>query len=177
MTSMHGFKVYKRILGSLVSHCLQELSGVYSARSFVGWYNGMLEHSMVSDAVALLQCSQARHLPACSQARHLPACTCAYKILTKCCQVGILFSYNHCTQLKPDLSGETAVIIGQGNVAVDIARMLVTPVDLLRVITVNIASVHITHCRCILCPCSQLCVCVFTFLYRKRTSVNMPLKL
>lgn len=58
----------------------EELSGVYSARSFVGWYNGMLEHSM----------------------------------------------------LKPDLSGETAVIIGQGNVAVDIARMLVTPVDLLR---------------------------------------------
>ena len=31
--------------------------------------------------------------------------------------------------LKPDLSSETAVIFGQGNVAVDIARMLLSPIE------------------------------------------------
>ena len=36
-------------------------------------------------------------------------------------------------QLNPDLSGEIAVIIGHGNVALDLARMLLTPVDTLKV--------------------------------------------
>lgn len=36
-------------------------------------------------------------------------------------------------QLNPDLSGETAVIFGHGNVALDVARMLLSPVDLLKV--------------------------------------------
>ncbi|KAK4166791.1 NADPH:adrenodoxin oxidoreductase [Cladorrhinum sp. PSN259] len=56
------------------------LRGIYSAREFVGWYNGLPEHS----------------------------------------------------QLNPDLTqGDTAVIIGQGNVALDVARMLLSRVSTL----------------------------------------------
>ncbi|KAK2758313.1 NADPH-adrenodoxin reductase [Arachnomyces sp. PD_36] len=56
-------------------------SGVYSARAFVGWYNGLPEYR----------------------------------------------------DLNPDLTaGEDAVIIGQGNVALDVARTLLTDVDVLR---------------------------------------------
>ncbi|KAM9296672.1 NADPH:adrenodoxin oxidoreductase, mitochondrial [Gastrophryne carolinensis] len=58
----------------------EDLSGVYSARDFVGWYNGLPDN------------------------RHL----------------------------SPDLSTETAVILGQGNVALDIARILLAPLDLLK---------------------------------------------
>ncbi|KAI4790376.1 hypothetical protein KUCAC02_034681, partial [Chaenocephalus aceratus] len=58
----------------------EDLSGVYSAKDFVGWYNG---------------------LPSCGE-------------------------------LGPDLSCETAVILGQGNVALDVARVLLSPVDLLK---------------------------------------------
>lgn len=57
------------------------LKGIYSAREFVGWYNGLPEH----------------------------------------------------TDLAPDLTqGDEAVIIGQGNVALDVARMLLEDVDVLR---------------------------------------------
>jgi adrenodoxin-NADP+ reductase len=58
----------------------EDLEGVYSAREFVGWYNGLPE------------------------ARNF----------------------------VPDLSGNSAVIIGQGNVAIDVARMLLSPQDLLK---------------------------------------------
>jgi adrenodoxin-NADP+ reductase len=59
----------------------EDLSNVYSARSFVGWYNGLPHHR----------------------------------------------------ELMPDLeSTDTAVVIGQGNVALDIARMLLSPIDVLR---------------------------------------------
>uniref|UniRef100_A0A4W3GQB1 NADPH:adrenodoxin oxidoreductase, mitochondrial n=1 Tax=Callorhinchus milii TaxID=7868 RepID=A0A4W3GQB1_CALMI len=34
--------------------------------------------------------------------------------------------------LNPDLSCETAVILGQGNVALDVARILISPIDLLK---------------------------------------------
>ena len=55
--------------------------GIYSARDFVGWYNGLPEHA----------------------------------------------------DLEPDLTtGDTAVIIGQGNVALDVARTLLTDIDVLR---------------------------------------------
>ncbi|KAJ5484162.1 NADPH:adrenodoxin oxidoreductase [Penicillium diatomitis] len=55
--------------------------GVYSARAFVGWYNGLPEHR----------------------------------------------------DLAPDLSsGEDAVIVGQGNVALDVARILLSGVDALK---------------------------------------------
>jgi adrenodoxin-NADP+ reductase len=58
----------------------ESLTGVYSAREFVGWYNGLPEHA----------------------------------------------------DLDPDLTrGEEAVIIGQGNVALDVARMLLEDVDVL----------------------------------------------
>jgi adrenodoxin-NADP+ reductase len=57
------------------------LDGIYSARQFVAWYNGLPEHA----------------------------------------------------DLAPDLTaGEDAVIIGQGNVALDVARMLLEDVDVLR---------------------------------------------
>ncbi|XP_069808548.1 NADPH:adrenodoxin oxidoreductase, mitochondrial isoform X2 [Dendropsophus ebraccatus] len=58
----------------------EQLQGVYSARDFVGWYNGL--------------------------------------------------PYNR--YLSPDLNSETAVILGQGNVALDIARMLLSPCELLK---------------------------------------------
>ena len=57
------------------------LKGIYSARDFVGWYNGLPEHA----------------------------------------------------ELAPDLEkGNEAVIIGQGNVALDVARTLLSDVDSLR---------------------------------------------
>lgn len=39
--------------------------------------------------------------------------------------------------INVDLNAEHAVIVGQGNVAIDVARILLTPVDKLRVGTVN----------------------------------------
>lgn len=57
------------------------LQGVYSARQFVGWYNGLPEYA----------------------------------------------------DLSPDLTkGDEAVVIGQGNVALDVARMLLEDIDALR---------------------------------------------
>ncbi|CAJ1081140.1 NADPH:adrenodoxin oxidoreductase%2C mitochondrial [Xyrichtys novacula] len=58
----------------------EDLAGVYSAKDFVGWYNG------------------------------LPSCR----------------------ELSPDLSCETAVVLGQGNVALDVARILLCPLDILK---------------------------------------------
>ncbi|KAM5135166.1 NADPH:adrenodoxin oxidoreductase, mitochondrial [Mantella aurantiaca] len=58
----------------------EDLPGVYSARDFVGWYNGLPDN------------------------RHL----------------------------SPDFSTEAAVILGHGNVALDIARILLSPLDLLK---------------------------------------------
>ncbi|XP_068440073.1 NADPH:adrenodoxin oxidoreductase, mitochondrial isoform X1 [Clinocottus analis] len=37
-----------------------------------------------------------------------------------------------CRQIRPDLSCETAVILGQGNVALDVARVLLSPLDFLK---------------------------------------------
>lgn len=57
------------------------LKGIYSARAFVGWYNGLPEYA----------------------------------------------------NLAPDLSkAEEAIVIGQGNVALDVARILLSDVDTLR---------------------------------------------
>ena len=59
----------------------EKLKGIYSARAFVGWYNGLPEYA----------------------------------------------------DLAPDLeAGEEAVIVGQGNVALDVARILLSNVDQLR---------------------------------------------
>ncbi|GCC36264.1 hypothetical protein chiPu_0014757 [Chiloscyllium punctatum] len=58
----------------------KNLLGVYSARMFVGWYNGLPENK----------------------------------------------------DLNPELSSETAVILGHGNVALDVARILLSPIDVLK---------------------------------------------
>ena len=69
----------------------EKLKGVISARSFVGWYNGLPEY----------------------------------------------------TDLNPDLqAGDTAVIIGQGNVALDVARMLLQNVDILRKSDITEAAIE-----------------------------------
>ncbi|KAG9350365.1 hypothetical protein JZ751_026720 [Albula glossodonta] len=41
-------------------------------------------------------------------------------------------AYHAVVLLKPDLSSETAVILGQGNVALDVARILLSPLDILK---------------------------------------------
>jgi adrenodoxin-NADP+ reductase len=59
----------------------KDVRGIYSARAFVGWYNGLPEYR----------------------------------------------------DLDPDLtSGEDAVIVGHGNVGLDVARTLLTDIDILR---------------------------------------------
>ncbi|KAM9463294.1 NADPH:adrenodoxin oxidoreductase, mitochondrial isoform 1-T2 [Clarias gariepinus] len=58
----------------------ENLAGVFSARDFVGWYNGLPSNK----------------------------------------------------ELRPDLSCETAVVLGQGNVALDVARILLSPMDFLQ---------------------------------------------
>ncbi|OTB03308.1 hypothetical protein M426DRAFT_74073 [Hypoxylon sp. CI-4A] len=68
-----------------------ELKGIYSAREFVGWYNGLPEYA----------------------------------------------------DLAPDLTqGDEAVIIGQGNVALDVARMLLENVDILRKSDITEAAIE-----------------------------------
>lgn len=46
------------------------------------------------------------------------------------------------TELKVDLDTDTAVILGQGNVALDVARILLTPVDLLAKTDITEASLE-----------------------------------
>ncbi|TSL04198.1 NADPH:adrenodoxin oxidoreductase, mitochondrial [Bagarius yarrelli] len=58
----------------------ENLAGVFSARDFVGWYNGLPINK----------------------------------------------------ELLPDLNCETAVVLGQGNVALDVARILLSPLDFLK---------------------------------------------
>ncbi|KAM5309843.1 NADPH:adrenodoxin oxidoreductase, mitochondrial [Glossophaga mutica] len=68
----------------------EELPGVFSARAFVGWYNGLPENQ----------------------------------------------------ELAPDLSCDTAVILGQGNVALDVARILLTPPEHLEKTDITEASLR-----------------------------------
>ncbi|XP_059720267.1 NADPH:adrenodoxin oxidoreductase, mitochondrial isoform X1 [Haemorhous mexicanus] len=72
----------------------ENLPGVYSARAFVGWYNGLPENQ----------------------------------------------------DLKPDLSCETALILGHGNVALDIARILLSPLHLLRKTDITDSSLAALAC-------------------------------
>ncbi|KFW92337.1 hypothetical protein N336_01156, partial [Phalacrocorax carbo] len=72
----------------------ENLSGVYSARAFVGWYNGLPENR----------------------------------------------------DLKPDLSCETALILGHGNVALDIARILLSPLPLLKKTDITAGSLAALAC-------------------------------
>ncbi|XP_066056747.1 NADPH:adrenodoxin oxidoreductase, mitochondrial [Chamaea fasciata] len=72
----------------------ENLPGVYTARAFVGWYNGLPENR----------------------------------------------------DLKPDLSCETALILGHGNVALDIARILLSPLQLLRKTDITDSSLAALAC-------------------------------
>lgn len=45
--------------------------------------------------------------------------------------VGWYNGHPSCVSLKPDLSAKSAIVIGHGNVALDIARMLLSPISLL----------------------------------------------
>lgn len=47
-------------------------------------------------------------------------------------------------QLQPDLSGRDVTIVGQGNVAVDVARMLLSPIDNLKVIRAGYTMLYST---------------------------------
>lgn len=47
------------------------------------------------------------------------------------------------SNLEVDLSGDTAAIFGQGNVAIDMARILLTPVDQLKV-----DNIYLILCVC-----------------------------
>ena len=38
-----------------------------------------------------------------------------------------------CVQLEPDLDSDVAVVLGHGNVALDVVRILLNPVDVLKV--------------------------------------------
>uniref|UniRef100_A0A8B9JFA3 NADPH:adrenodoxin oxidoreductase, mitochondrial n=1 Tax=Astyanax mexicanus TaxID=7994 RepID=A0A8B9JFA3_ASTMX len=70
--------------GAEANRCMgvpgEDLAGVFSARDFVGWYNGLPSNQ----------------------------------------------------KLNPDLNCETVVILGQGNVALDVARILLSPLDMLK---------------------------------------------
>lgn len=63
--------------------------------------------------------------------------------------------------LAPDLSGRDVTIVGQGNVAVDVARMLLSPLDALKVSFFLIPKqFHDSHVHC----------------YRLRTQLSTPWK-
>ncbi|KAL6708014.1 NADPH-adrenodoxin reductase [Coniothyrium glycines] len=69
----------------------EDLEGVYSARAFVGWYNGLPQFQ----------------------------------------------------GLQPKLKvGEQAIVIGQGNVALDVARILLSPIDALRTTDITEQAIH-----------------------------------
>ncbi|XP_054763347.2 NADPH:adrenodoxin oxidoreductase, mitochondrial-like [Lytechinus pictus] len=68
----------------------EDLPGFYSARKFVGWYNGLPEHS----------------------------------------------------HLDPMLDTDTAVVIGHGNVALDVARILLTPIDILKKTDITASAIE-----------------------------------
>ena len=65
-------------------------------------------------------------------------------------------------QLEPDLSTETAVILGQGNVALDVARILLSPIELLEVIFINISTFNLSVLFLLTaCVCNKF---VFSFI-------------
>jgi len=70
---------------------------------------------------------------------HKDVCNCS--LFSAFFQLAVFFTH----QLNPDLSGEVAVIIGQGNVALDIARILLTLVQPLQVICEPTSSPASSH--------------------------------
>ena len=49
------------------------------------------------------------------------------------------------SKLKPNLDTDVCVVLGQGNVAIDVARILLTPLDLLKVSSslLNFCIIHL----------------------------------
>lgn len=97
----------------------EDLAGVYSAKDFVGWYNGLPN----CQQVCFKRLTKIVRPRSCFPAVHVLLC---FFIFTTLFTIFFI-------QLRPDLSCETAVILGQGNVALDIARILLSPVDVLKV--------------------------------------------
>lgn len=60
--------------------------------------------------------------------------------------------------LNPDLSGKSVTIVGQGNVAVDVARMLLSPIDDLKV-------------SCIIIFIYIFFIIIFLYFFENRTSI------
>ena len=57
-------------------------------------------------------------------------------------------------QMNPDLTSDTAVIIGQGNVAIDVARILLSGEELLKVQPDFVACTY-TQCVCVCALCIE----------------------
>ena len=57
-------------------------------------------------------------------------------------------------QMSPDLTSDTAVIIGQGNVAIDVARILLSGEELLKVQPDFVACTY-TQCVCVCALCIE----------------------
>ena len=61
------------------------------------------------------------------------------------------------SQLNPDLTGDTALVLGHGNVALDVARMLLTPIDILKVkshyieVKINVFIFYVNVCSYLHC--------------------------
>ena len=79
-----------------------------------------------------------------------------------------IYAHHPPPQLNPDLSGDTAVIIGQGNVAVDVARMLLTPTNILEVCVHGCVRmcmcVHV-HCVCVCVQACGMSVCTYVHVH------------
>lgn len=73
------------------------------------------------------------------------------------------------SQLCPDLNCETAVILGQGNVALDVARILLSPVDMLKVIY---SIGHFFPQACYNCGVSSQKWLAYTKMYYKSLTVQ-----
>ena len=82
----------------------EQLCGVHSARAFVGWYNGLPENQDVS----------------------------YLKLTFGSSWYSFSFLFLN-FQLDINLDTDTAAVLGQGNVAVDVARILLSPIDKLQV--------------------------------------------
>ncbi|XP_035002278.1 NADPH:adrenodoxin oxidoreductase, mitochondrial [Hippoglossus stenolepis] len=80
-------------------------------------------------------------------------------------------------QLSPDLSCETAVILGQGNVALDVARVLLSPIDILKktdITQLALEALAESHVRRVLIVGRRGPVQVACTIKELREMVNLP---
>ncbi|XP_031700110.1 NADPH:adrenodoxin oxidoreductase, mitochondrial-like isoform X1 [Anarrhichthys ocellatus] len=111
----------------------EDLAGVHAAKDFVGWYNGLPS----CREVRLIGCVRQLVDVDCGVTNVLPPhvkCDYERSHIFPLSAVGSapFLSLSLSVQLRPDLSCETAVILGQGNVALDVARVLLAPLDILK---------------------------------------------